>query len=155
MTSPIVGQSWRMCVNVSYEPTLNCQYIWNEKMAGQYIASGQVSVDSAYTWSLLLCNGYQFWSSNVWVLQHHYVHALDMNTIMFFVYLGFQFKWNQLSSKQLLLYQLRIACWKVTWSNDLQTRFCQCTGIPQDRLHWNHTGCCYHPVVFHWQSSVN
>ena len=37
-------------------------------------------------------------SSNVWVPRHHSVHALDMSTIIVFVYLGLQFKWNQLSS---------------------------------------------------------
>ena len=41
------------------------------------------------------------------------------------------------------------------WPNDLQTRRSQYTGIPLDRLHWNHTGWCYLPVVFQWQSSVN
>ena len=48
-----------------------------------------------------------------------------------------------------------VACWEVTWPNDLQTRRSQYTGIPLDRLHWNHTGWCYRPVVFQWQSSVN
>ena len=72
--------------------------VWNDKMAGQQGARGQVSVNSAFTWSLLLCNGYQFCFSNAWVLQHHSVHALDMNTIVVFVYLGLQFKWNPLSS---------------------------------------------------------
>ena len=71
--------------------------VWNEKMVGQQAASRQVSVNSAFTWSLLLCNGYQFCSSNVWVPQHNSVHALDMSTIIVFVYLGLQFKWNQLS----------------------------------------------------------
>ena len=47
---------------------------------------------------LLLCNWYQFCSSNLWVIQHHSVHALDMSTIIIFVYLGLRFKWNQLSS---------------------------------------------------------
>ena len=36
--------------------------VWDEKMAGHQSASGQVSVNSAFTWSLLLCNGYQFCS---------------------------------------------------------------------------------------------
>ena len=44
------------------------------------------------------CNGYQFCSSNVWVLQHHHVHALVISTIIFFVCLGLQFEWNRLSS---------------------------------------------------------
>ena len=56
----------------------------------------------------------------------------------------------------------------MAWPNDLQTRFCQYTGIPLDRphwkttgatstlgCHWNHTGWCFHPVVFQWRSSVN
>ena len=56
----------------------------------------------------------------------------------------------------------------MTWHNDLQTRFCQYTGIPLDRphwkttgatstlgCHWNHTGWCLHPVVSQWRSSVN
>ena len=54
--------------------------VWNDKMAAHQATNWQVSVNSAFTWSLLLCNGYQFCSSNVWVLQHHSVHALDMST---------------------------------------------------------------------------
>ena len=72
--------------------------VWNDKMAGHQPASGQVSVNSAFTWSLLLCNECQFCSKNMWVLQHHSVHAFDITTIIFFVYLGWQFKLNQLSS---------------------------------------------------------
>ena len=72
--------------------------VWNDKMAGYQAASRQVSVNSAFTWSLLFCDAYQFCSSNVWVLQHHSVHALDMRTIIDIVYLGLQSKWNQLSS---------------------------------------------------------
>ena len=34
----------------------------------------------------------------MWVLQHHPVHAFDMSTIIVFMYLGLQVKWNQLSS---------------------------------------------------------
>ena len=34
----------------------------------------------------------------MWVLQHHCVHAFDMSTIIIFVQLGLQVKWNQLSS---------------------------------------------------------
>ena len=59
--------------------------------------SGQVFVNSAFTWNLLHLKAYQLCSSNVWVLQHHFVHALDMS-IHYFVYLGLQYKLNQLSS---------------------------------------------------------
>ena len=45
--------------------------VWNDKMKGNQPASGHVSVNSAFTWSLLLCNGYQSCSLNMWVLQHH------------------------------------------------------------------------------------
>ena len=34
----------------------------------------------------------------------------------------------------------------MTWPND-PTRCCQYTRIPLNRLHWNHSGWCYHPVV--------
>ena len=34
----------------------------------------------------------------MWVLQHHSVHSFDMSTIIAFVYLGLQVKWNQFSS---------------------------------------------------------
>ena len=52
----------------------------------------------AFIWSLLLCNGYHFCSTYVWALQHHSVHALDMSTMIVFVYSGLQFKWNQIST---------------------------------------------------------
>ena len=34
----------------------------------------------------------------MWALQHYSVHAFDMSTIIVFVYLGLQVKWNQFSS---------------------------------------------------------
>ena len=34
----------------------------------------------------------------MWVLQHYSVHAFDMSTIIIFVYLGLQVKWNQFNS---------------------------------------------------------
>ena len=34
----------------------------------------------------------------MWVLQHYSVHAFDMSTIIVFVYLGLQVKWNQFNS---------------------------------------------------------
>ena len=72
--------------------------VWNDEMAGHQTASGQVSVNSAFTWSILLCNAYQFCSSNVWVFQHPSVHAFHMSTIIVFVYLRLQFKWTPFSS---------------------------------------------------------
>ena len=52
------------------------------------------------------------------------------------------------------LYAYGVACWEVTWRAELQTRCCQYTWMPLDRLHWNHTGWCYHPVVIQWQSGA-
>ena len=131
--------------------------VWNDKMAGHQAASGQVSVNSAFTWNLLLCNEYQFCSSNVWVLQHNSVHDLDMSTIIVLYIWGWSS--NAISLTQTTspcqLYTYEVACWEVTSPNDLQTRSCQYTGISLDRLHWNHTGWCYHPVVSQWQSSVD
>ena len=62
--------------------------ISNNNVTGHQAANGQVSVNSAFTRSLLLSNAYPFCSSNVRV--HHDVHALDMSTISVFVYLGLQ-----------------------------------------------------------------
>ena len=105
------------------------------------------------------------------VLQHHSVHAFGMCTIIIFVYLGLQVKWNQFGSNNshhTSRIHNRVACWEVTWPNDIQTGFCQYAGIPLDRpywtttgatstlgCHWNHTGWCYHPVVSQWRSNVN
>ena len=52
----------------------------------------------SFTWSCLLCNSYQFCSSNVWVIQHHSVHALDVMAIIDFCVFGVKNKWNKLSS---------------------------------------------------------
>ena len=61
----------------------------NAKMMGYQAASGQVSVNSAFNWKVLLSNSYQFCSSIVWVLQYHTVHALDMSTIIILVFCVF------------------------------------------------------------------
>ena len=42
-------------------------------MVVQQAASGQVSVNSALSWSVLFCIAYQFCGSNMWVLQHYSV----------------------------------------------------------------------------------
>ena len=60
--------------------------IWNDKMTGHQATSLQVSVNSAFTWSFLLPNAYQFCFSSVWVFQHNSVHTLDMRAIIVFFY---------------------------------------------------------------------
>ena len=83
-------------------PTLECHWrnseIWNDKMVGHQAASGQVSVNSTFTWSLVLCKAYRFCSRNEWVHHHHLVNALNMSTIIVLLYLRLKFKWNQLIS---------------------------------------------------------
>ena len=93
--------------------------------------------------------------------EHHYI----------FCVFGVASQMKSVEFKQLSPYQLYtqgVACLEVPWPNDLQTRFCQYTGIPLNRPHWkttratstlgcpwNHTGWCYHPVLLQWRSSVN
>ena len=76
------------------------------------------------------------------VFLHHSVHALDMNTIIAFVYLGLQFTWNQLSSKNsghtsCVHKGLHAGKWPDLMIS--KTRRPQYTGLPLDRLlepHW-------------------
>ena len=60
------------------------------------------------------------------------------------------------------LYTLGVACWEVTWPNDLQTRFCQYTGIPladhtgrplEPQVHWDATGTTLAHASTKWCSS--
>ena len=99
--TPLEKLSWNC-------PTLECHWRssdycslhWNN-IGEQQAANGQISVNSAFSWGLLLlCNEYQFCFSNVWVLQHHSVHALVIRSIIIFGYLVLQFKWNQFSSNK-------------------------------------------------------
>ena len=127
--------------------------VWNDYMAIHRAASGHVSVNTAFTWSLLLCCAYQFCSPNVWVLQHHSVRALDMSTIILFVYLGLQFKWNHLSPNNshhssCIHKGLPAGKWP-----DLMTS--KADAVSTLGYHWNHNGWCYRPVVFQWHFSVN
>ena len=123
-------------------------------MAGHQAASRQVSVNSAFTWSLLLCDGYQFCTSNTWVLQHHSVHALDMNAIIVLCI------WC-CSSNEINLAQTTLAIWVVyirgcMLGSDL-------TQWPPNQImsvHWDTTGQTtlepqwpMQPVVFQWQSN--
>ena len=125
--------------------------VWNDKMAGHQPASGQVSVNSALTWSLLLCNGYKFCSENMWVLQHHSVHAFDMSTIVVFVYLALQVKWNQFSSNNsnhtsCIHNGLHAGKWP-----DLMTS--QPDSVDTLGYHWtDHTGTLLEPRV-HWDAT--
>ena len=127
--------------------------VWNNKMAVHQGASGWVSVNSSFTWSLLLCSAYQFCSSNVWGLQHHSVYALGISIIIVFVNLGLQFKWNQLSptnSRHTSCKNKGLHAGK--WPDLITSKP---DAVSTLGYRWNYTGWCYRPVVFQWQSSVN
>ena len=81
---PTLDCHWRDYCSLHWNTTGTSMPAWNDKMAGHQAARGQVSVNSALTWSLLLCNAYQFCCLNVLVLQHHSVHALDMTIVIVF-----------------------------------------------------------------------
>ena len=139
--------------------------VWNDKMAGHQSASGQVSVNSALTWSLLFCNGYQFCSWNMWVLQHHPVHAFDMSTIIGFVYFGLQVKWNQFSSNN-SHYSHYTSCihkglhagkWpdlmtsKPHSVSTLESHWTDQTGRPlESQVHWDATGTTLADASIQW-----
>ena len=78
--------------------------------------------------------------------EHHYS----------FCVLGFASHMKSVKLKQLSQYQLYtlgVACWEVTWPNDLQTRLCQYTANTTGQTtledHWSHryTGM---PLEPHW-----
>ena len=82
------------------------------------------------------------------VLQHYSVHAFDMSTIIVFVYLGLQVKWNQFSSNN----SYHTSCvhkgshaWK--WPDLMTSKPDSVTTLGN---HWtDHTGRPLEPQV-HW-----
>ena len=114
----------------------------------------QSGIHSAFTWSLLLSNAHQFFSSNEWVLQHHSVHALDMSFIIVLVYLGLQFEWSQLRSNN----YHRTSCihkgLHVGKSSDLMT--CKPATLSTLGYHWtDYTGTTQADAIVQWSSSGN
>ena len=116
--------------------------VWNDKMVGQQAASGQFSVNSVFTWSILLCNGYQFCSSIVWVLQHHSMHALGMSNNIVFVYLGYNSNEISLTQATLAIPVVHISgCMlgnDLTWwpPNQILSVHCDTTGQTTLEPHW-------------------
>ena len=119
----ILGCHWRK--SWLFQPTLECHWmdcnsphtqahilsrvastpVLNDKMTGPQAASGQASVNSAFIWSLLLCNGHRLCPSNLWLPQHHSVHVLDMSTIIVCVF-GVVVQMKSAWLKQFSPYQL-------------------------------------------------
>ena len=88
----------------------------------------------------------------MWVLHHHYVHAFDMSTIIVFVSLGLQVKWNQLSSNNshhtsCILKGSHAGKWpdlmtsKLDYLSTLGYHWTDHTGRPPEpQVHWDATG---------------
>ena len=128
--------------------------VWNDQILEHQAASGQVSVNSAFTLSLLLSNAYHFCSSNSWVLRHNYMHALDMITIIVFVYLGFQYKWNQLSSNNSRYYSCIHKGLHAGKRHDLMTS--KPDALSRVGYHWtDYTGITLADAIARWSSSGN
>ena len=124
-------------------------------MVGHQAASGQVSVNSAFTWSLLLCNAYQSCSSNVWVLQHHLMQALNMSTIIVFMCI-----WGG-SSNEISLAQthshhtncIRKSLHAAKWPNLMTSKLDARSTIG---YHWtNYTGITLADAIAQWSPSGN
>ena len=153
------GTLWRDCDSPNTPRDIKVSRVasmpvWNDKMTGPQAASGQVSAIPAFTWSLLLSDAYEFCFSNMWILQHHSMHALDTSSIILFVYLRFQFKWNQLSSNnsrhsRCIHRDLQAGKWPdlITSKPDaLSTLECHCTDC---------TGTILANTIAQWSSSAN
>ena len=125
-----------------------------DKITGHQATSGHVPVNSAFTWSLLLSNAYQFCHSYVCELQHRSVHALDMNTNNVFVFLGLQYQWHQLSSNNFhhtCFIHKGLHAWK--WPDLLTSK-----PHPLSTLgyHWaDYTGTTLADAIAQWSSGDN
>ena len=89
----------------------------------------------------------------MWVLQQYSVHAFDKSTILVFVYLGLQVKWNQFSSNNThhtscIHKRLHAGKWP-----DLMTS--KPDSVSTLGYHWtDHTGRPLEPQV-HWDATGN
>ena len=98
----------------------------------------------------------------MWVLQHHSVHAFDISTIIVYVYLGWQFKWNQFSSNNShhtssIHKGLHAGKWPDPMSSKpdsvstLRYHWTDHTGSPLDtQVHWDATGTTLSDASFQW-----
>ena len=103
----------------------------------------------------------------MWVLQHHSVHAFDMSTIIVFVYLGLQVKWNQFSSTNshhtsCIHKRSHAGKWpdlmtsKPDAVSTLGYHWTDHTGRPlETQVHWDATGTTLADTSTQWCSSGN
>ena len=101
----------------------------------------------------------------MWVLQHYSVHAFDMSTIIVFVYLGLQVKWNQFSSNNshhssCIHYGSHAGKWpdpmtsKPDSVSTLGYHWTDRTGRPlEPQVHWDATGTALADASTQWCSS--
>ena len=89
LLQPTLEHRWRDCNSthtqahiVKQTSFFHASFKWEGAGTPSSKWTGLCKFSFYFTWSLLLCNGYQFCSSNVWILQHHSVHALDMRIII-------------------------------------------------------------------------
>ena len=102
----------------------------------------------------------------MWVLQRHSVHALDMSTIIVFVYLGLQVIWNQFSSNNsrhtsCIHKGLHARKWphlmtcKPDSVSTLGYHWTDHTGRPlEPQVHWDATGTTLADASTQWCSSI-
>ena len=98
----------------------------------------------------------------MWVLQHYSVYAFDMSTILVFVYLGLQVKWNQFSSNNShhtsCIYKgSHAGKWpdlmtsKTDSLSTLECHWTDHTGRPlEPQVHWDATGTTLADVSTQW-----
>ena len=97
---------------------------------------------------------------------HYSVYAIDMSTIIVFVYLGLQIKWNQFSSnKSHHTSCIHMGSHAGKWPDlmtskpdsvsTLRYHWTDHTGPLEQQVHWDATGTTLADASTQWRSSVN
>ena len=135
--------------------------IWNDKMAGHQAASGQVSVNWFFIWSLLLCK---------YIPALFFKHVSTSPSLIAYFWYEYHYSFCvfwvpvQMKPNEIVLVETTLGIPVVyvkgcMLGSDLTcwppNKCCQYTGITLDRLHWKDTGWCYHPVVIQWRSRAH
>ena len=151
---PKLEHHWRDCFTHTHThihsstklSSVTSMPVWNDKMMGPQISK----------WTgLCKFSFYLDFTALQWIpvllLKHHSVHSFDMNTIIVFLYLGLQVKWNQFSSNN----SHNISCihkgLHARKLPDLMTSKPDSVSAPG--YHWtNHIGTPLEPQV-HWDAT--
>ena len=100
------------------DPANICRVHWNT--TGETVPHWNATGETDYCSLRWGTNAYRCYSSNVWVLQHHFVHALDISAIIVFCVFGVAVQRNQLSSNNSChtsCIHKRLHAGLVTWPN--------------------------------------